>query len=420
MSLQPDVTKLDNGLRIVTDIIPHVETVTVGVWTDVGSRHERPDQNGLSHMLEHMAFKGTVKRTAREIAEVVENVGGYLNAYTSREHTTYYARLLKDDLPLGLNVLADILQNSTFETKELERERGVIIQEIGQSNDTPDDIVFDYFQQAAYPGQAVGRPILGTAGLVNSFSRDDLASYMSDHYKAEQMVVVASGNFDRDSFIAQVGAEFSDLGHAREVKGENATYLGGVQQENRDLEQVNLLIGFEGVSFDDPDYYAAQIMSMILGGGMSSRLFQEIRERRGLVYSIYSFMQSYVDGGSFAIHAGTGEAQVAELIPVVAEEMNKLALSVSMTEITRARAQMKAGLMMSLESTTSRMEQLGRQMMIFGRPVPHSEIMEKINQVDDVAIMRYMDRMLSGGKLSLAAVGPLGSLEDYDKVAARF
>ena len=190
--------------------------------------------------------------------------------------------------------------------------------------------------------------------------------------------------------------------------------------EERELEQVNLLIGFDGIPFDDPDFYAAQIMSMILGGGMSSRLFQEVRETRGLVYSIYSYMQSYMDGGSFAIHAGTGAEQVKELVPVVAEEMHKLSQSVTGQEVSRARAQMKAGLMMSLESTTSRMEQLGRQMMIFGRPLPHTEIMEKIDQVDDVAVMRYMDRLLTDNKLSLAAVGPLSHLEDYDKIAARF
>ena len=414
------VTTLNNGLRIVTDVMPHVETVTVGVWTDVASRHETLAQNGLSHMLEHMAFKGTKKRNARDIAEVIENVGGYLNAYTSREHTTYYARLLKDDLPLGLNVLADILQNSVFDPQELERERGVIIQEIGQSNDTPDDIVFDYFQEAAYPDQPVGRPILGTVERVNSFSRDDLNGYMSDHYKAEQMVVVASGNFNPDDFVEQVAEEFADLNPARDIKSETAIYHGGMQKQQRDLEQVNLLIGFEGIPFDDPDFYAAQIMSMVLGGGMSSRLFQEIREKRGLVYSIYCFMQSYVDGGSFAIHAGTGPEQVAELVPVVAAEMHKLSASVSAEEVNRARAQMKAGLLMSLESTTSRMEQLGRQMMIFGRPVPHAEIIEKIEQVDAVAVMRYMDRMLTDNKLSVAAVGPLDHLEDYDKIAARF
>ncbi|MCF6195067.1 MAG: insulinase family protein [Emcibacter sp.] len=414
------VTKLDSGLRVVCDVMPHVETVTVGVWTDVGSRHERPDQNGLSHMLEHMAFKGTKRRSARDIAEVVENVGGYLNAYTSREHTTYYARLLKEDLPLGLNVLADILQHSVFDDQELERERGVIIQEIGQSNDTPDDIVFDYFQEAAYPDQPVGRPILGTVDLVNNFSRNDLSDYMASHYKAEQMVVVASGNFDPDRFIEQVSAEFGTLEHTRDTTNDTACYQGGLKSQQRDLEQVNLLIGFEGIAYDDPDFYAAQIMSMILGGGMSSRLFQEIREKRGLVYSIYSFMQSYMDGGSFAIHAGTGPTQVAELVPVVAGEMHALSQSVTAQEVQRACAQMKAGLLMSLESTTSRMEQLGRQMMIFGRPVPHAEIIEKIDQVDEVAVMRYMDRMLSDNKLSLAAVGPLGALEDYDKIAARF
>jgi len=415
-----DVTILDNGLRIVTDIMPHVETATVGVWTDVGSRHEQPHQNGLSHMLEHMAFKGTKTRSARDIAEAIEDVGGYLNAYTSREHTTYYARLLKEDLPLGVNVLADILQNSIFDPQELERERGVIIQEIGQANDTPDDIVFDYFQEAAFPDQSVGRPILGTIDLVNGFSRDELAGYMSDHYKAEQMVVVASGNFNKDDFIAQVGTLFQGLGPARAGTCEKATYHGGAGLDERDLEQVNLLIGFEGVAFKDPDFYAAQIMSMILGGGMSSRLFQEVREKRGLVYSIYNFMQSYVDGGSFAIHAGTSPDQVKELIPVVAEEMHKLSQSVSMDEIMRARAQMRAGMMMSLESTTSRMEQLGRQMMIFGRPIPHAEIMAQINQVDDIAVMRYMDRMLDQNKLSLAAVGPLSHFEDYDKIAVRF
>lgn len=415
-----EVTILDNGLRIVTDFMPHVETATVGVWTDVGSRHEKAGQNGLSHMLEHMAFKGTKKRSARDIAEVVENVGGYLNAYTSREHTTYYARLLKGDLPLGLNVLADILQNSVFDNQELERERGVIIQEIGQSNDTPDDIVFDFLQEASYPNQPIGRPILGTVDLVNSFSRDDLAGYMADHYKAEQMVVVVSGNFDRDGFIEQVKQEFSGLDHARKINRQAASYHGGMALEERELEQVNLLIGFDGIPFDDPDFYAAQIMSMILGGGMSSRLFQEVRETRGLVYSIYSYMQSYMDGGSFAIHAGTGAEQVKELVPVVAEEMHKLSQSVTGQEVSRARAQMKAGLMMSLESTTSRMEQLGRQMMIFGRPLPHTEIMEKIDQVDDVAVMRYMDRLLTDNKLSLAAVGPLSHLEDYDKIAARF
>ena len=414
------ISTLDNGLRVVTDTMPHVETVTVGVWTDVGSNHESEPQNGLSHMLEHMAFKGTDRRNARDIAEEIENVGGYLNAYTSREQTTYYARLLKEDLGLGVDVLSDILQFSTFDPKELERERGVIIQEIGQANDTPDDIVFDMMQEAAYPDQPAGRPILGTIDRVRNFSRDDLASYMSHHYKADEMVLVAAGNVDHNRLLDLAGEKFTAIDRTRPGEKDEVIYKGGARLEDKDLEQVNLIFGFDGVSFDDPDYYTAQVMSMVLGGGMSSRLFQEVRENRGLVYSIYCFMQSYMDGGTFAIHAGTGPDQVAELIPVVAEEMHKLSQDVSAEEVNRARNQMKAGMMMAYENTTNRMEQLGRQMMIHGRHIPREEIIDKLDQVDSFAISRYMDRLLSDSRLSLGAIGPLRGLEDYDKVADRF
>jgi len=415
-----NVSTLDNGLRVVSDAMDHVETVTLGVWTDVGSRHETAAQNGLSHMLEHMAFKGTKRRSALDIAEVIENVGGYLNAYTSREHTTYYARLLKEDLNLGMDVLSDILQHSTFAEDELERERGVIIQEIGQANDTPDDIVFDLLQEAAYPDQPVGRPILGDVDRVNGFSRDDLASYMGDHYKAEQMVVVASGNLDHDRLVDMAAEKFADLDHARTSEKAEVDYHGGESRQEKDLEQVNLVLGFDGVAFDDPDYYAAQVMSMLLGGGMSSRLFQEVREKRGLVYSIYSFMQSYLDGGTFAIHAGTGPDQVAELIPVVADQLNQLSHQVSTEEVNRAKAQLKAGMLMARENTTSRMEALGRQMMIFGRPIPIEETIELLNDVDGIAVTRYVDRMLSQGPLSVGAIGPLGGLADYDNLKRLF
>ncbi|WP_138379340.1 M16 family metallopeptidase [Luteithermobacter gelatinilyticus] len=411
---------LDNGLRVVSDSMPHVETVTVGVWNDVGSRHENREQNGLSHMLEHMAFKGTTRRTARDIAEQIENVGGYLNAYTSREHTTYYARLLHEDLELGLDVLADILQFSTFDAEELERERGVIIQEIGQANDTPDDIVFDLMQEAAYPDQPAGRPILGTLDLVRRFQRHDLADYMGHHYKAEEMVLVAAGRVNHDQLVDLAEKKFSALQRRRDSRMEPISYIGGARLKDKDYDQVNLVFGFDGISYDDPDYYVAQIMSMILGGGMSSRLFQEVRERRGLVYSIYSFMQSYTDGGTFAIHAGTGPDQVNELIPVVAEEMHRLSQDVSAEEVSRARTQLKAGMMMAYESTTNRMEQLGRQMMIFDRPIPRQEILDSLDRVDETAVMRYMDRLLSSGPLTLGAIGPLKGLEEYDKIAARF
>ncbi len=415
-----EVTRLKNGLRVVTDRIPNVETVTVGAWTDVGSRCESAAENGLSHMLEHMAFKGTERRSALDIAEEVENVGGYLNAYTSREHTTYYARLLKEDLPLGVDVLSDILQHSTFALEELERERGVIIQEIGQAEDTPDDIVFDLMQQAAYPDQPMGRPILGTTQLVSGYSRDDLSGYMSRHYKAENMAVVAAGNLEHDEFVRMVEDQFSALDIKLEKEKTAAKYVGGHTFQNRDLEQVNLLFGFDGISFTDPDYYASQVMAMVFGGGMSSRLFQEVREKRGLVYSVYSFMASYADAGTFGIHAGTGPEQVSELIPVVAEEFQKLSQHVTDQEISRAKAQIKAAILMSLENTTSRMEQLGRQQMIYGRHVPREEILEEIERIDAGAIKDCASRLLRQSKLSLAAVGPLSSMPDYDNVSSLF
>ncbi len=266
-----EVTTLANGLRVVTDRISHVETVTVGTWVDVGSRCEQQRENGLSHMLEHMAFKGTTRRSALDIAEEVENVGGYLNAYTSREHTTYYARLLKEDLRLGVDVLADILQHSTFEQEELDRERGVIIQEIGQAEDTPDDVVFDLMQEAAYPAQPMGRPILGSINLVNGYGRSDLSGYMSHHYKAKNMAVTAAGNLDHALFVQMVEDHFTilDINQDKE-KSQPPIYDGDISMYNRDLEQVNLLFGFDGISFIDPDYYASQVLAMVFGGGMSS------------------------------------------------------------------------------------------------------------------------------------------------------
>ena len=415
MSVQ--TTTLKNGLRVVSDKLSHVETVTVGAWVDVGSRFEEQPENGLSHMLEHMAFKGTKRRTALDIAEEVENVGGYLNAYTSREHTTYYARLLKEDLALGVDVLGDILQNSTFAAEELERERGVIIQEIGQAEDTPDDVVFDLLQSAAYPEQPMGRPILGTIDLVNGFDRDDLANYMGNHYRAEQMAVVAAGNLDHDEFVNIVSNHFDGLQNDRATKKQKAVYSGGEKRMERDLEQVNLLFGLDGIPFNDPDYYTSQVMSTVYGGGMSSRLFQEVREKRGLVYSVYSYMGSYVDGGTFAVYAGTGPDQVKELVPVIADEFHKMIEYVSDEEVARAVAQIKAGILMSLESTTSRMEQLGRQQMIFGRHVPREEVLDKINQVNADAVQKCAERLLTDSRLSIGAIGPLDNLDDYQQIS---
>jgi predicted Zn-dependent peptidase len=318
------VTTLENGMRVLTDVMASVETVSIGVWVDVGTRHEPAEINGVAHLLEHMAFKGTERRSALDIAEEIEAVGGHLNAYTSREHTAYYAKVLKEDTALAVDILADILQHSVFDPKELERERTVILQEIGQAIDTPDDIIFDLFQERAFPEQAMGRPVLGRAEIIRRIDRDTVASYMRRHYAAPGMLLAAAGNVDHDKLVAMARRAFSQLPLERVARHEPARYQGGDLREPRDLEQVHVVLGFTGFPYGDADYYAASVVSSALGGGMSSRLFQEIREKRGLVYSIYSFTHAYSDGGLFGVYAGTGEEEVEELMPVLCQEIVKL------------------------------------------------------------------------------------------------
>lgn len=418
--MKAEVTTLANGLRIVSEFVPHVETATVGVWVDAGARHEDLESNGISHMLEHMAFKGTESRNAREIAEEIEAVGGYLNAYTSREQTTYYARVMKEDVPLGVDILSDILQHSVFDPAEVAREREVILQEIGQAIDTPDDLVFDLWQEAAFPDQPVGRSILGTPERVSSFDSDRIRGYMETHYRAPNMVVAAAGNLKHQKLVDLAEEAFGELSFDLAPGHGPAEYKGGEHRVDRDLEQVHLVIGFDGVAYDDPDYYAAQVFSTVMGGGMSSRLFQEIREVRGLAYSIYAFSSSFVDSGSFGVYAGTSAGQANELLQVTADELKRAIDDITADEAARARAQIKAGLLMSLESSSARMEQLGRQLLIFGRPIPTAELIERVMDVDIIALQRFGERLLTGGPATLAAVGPVGELHSYDAIMQRF
>jgi predicted Zn-dependent peptidase len=412
------LSTLPSGLRVATDRIDTVDTVSLGIWVDVGTRHEPPEVNGVAHFLEHMAFKGTERRSARAIAEEIEAVGGHLNAYTSRESTAYYAKVLKEDVPLALDILADILQHSAFDPEELERERTVILQEIGQANDTPDDIIFDYFQERAYPNQAMGRPVLGSPEIIRGLRREAVVTYLRDHYSAEKMVVAAAGNVEHERLVDLAATLLSELPAQRPVTTEPARYAGGERREERDLEQLHLVLGFPGVVLGDPDYYAASVLSTAFGGGMSSRLFQEIREKRGLVYAIHSFAHSYRDGGLFGIYAGTGEAEAAELVPALCEEAARLEDGFTTVELNRAKAQMKAGLLMSLESTSARCEQLAQHLLIHGTPFDPPEIVRRIEEVDDAAIRRLVARWHSAPP-TLAAVGPLSSLEEFDRVRAR-
>jgi predicted Zn-dependent peptidase len=414
-----DVTRLPNGMRVVTDRIPGVETAAIGVWVDSGTRHEARAVNGVAHLLEHMAFKGTRRRSAKAIAEEIETVGGHLNAYTSREQTAYYARILKEDVPLAVDLLSDILQHSVFDPAELERERTVILQEIGQALDTPDDLIFDRFQERAFPDQALGRSVLGESEIIRTIKRESVASYMAANYGASRMVLSAAGAVDHDAVVALAGEAFGALGDPSVAPFEPGTYAGGDYREEKDLEQVHLVLGFPGVGNTDPDYYALSALSTFLGGGMSSRLFQEIREKRGLVYSIYAFASSYADSGVFGVYAGTGEDEVAELMPVLCDEMARITEKVDEDELARARAQLKAGLLMGLESSSSRAEHNAQHMLIFGRPISTKELVAEIDAVDATAITRVAKRILSG-KPTFTALGPIARVEGYEAIERRF
>jgi predicted Zn-dependent peptidase len=414
------VTTLDNGLRVVVDPMPEVESASLGVWVACGTRHESEELNGMAHMLEHMAFKGTRSRSARSIAEEIENVGGSINAYTGREITAYHASVLKEDVGLGVEMVADILRNSVFDPDELQRERGVILQEIGQALDTPDDLIFDRFQATAFPGQPLGRPVLGTAETVGTIGREDLFAYLARHYTASNMVLSAAGRVEHDHIVDLANQFFGSVPRtpANADKPVPLAYVGGDGRETRELEQAHLVLGCQGIGYRDPDYFATAIYSTLFGGGMSSRLFQRIREERGLVYSIHCFNAAYADGGLFGIYAGTGADDIAELVPVVCQEFATVADTLSETELVRARNQIKAGTLMALESSSARCEQAARHLIIHGRPIPYAEIVARIEAVDQDAVRRVACRLL-GGQLTLAALGPIGALEPLDRIASR-
>jgi predicted Zn-dependent peptidase len=417
MSIQ--ITRLENGLRIITDTVPEMETVALGVWADVGTRHEDLQYNGVAHMVEHMMFNGTPTRTSRQIAEAVEDVGGQINAYTSREVTAYYIHLLKNDMPMAMDILSDILQRPTFPDKELEKERDVIIQEIGMTNDTPDDVVFDHYQETAYPSQALGAPILGRADIIADMKKETLYDYVHRFYTPQKLVISAAGKVDHDSFVDTARTMFADLPPDTNQTYQPARYEGGEKRIEKDLEQSHVVLGFQGVMRDDPDYYSAVILGTILGGGMSSRLFQEIREKRGLVYSIYSSHSSYHDDGQFEIYAGTGPESLNKLLPVACEEIVKIMQEpVSEAELNRAKSQIKAGILMSRESMLSRANRQAKFFINFNEAPDIKNLIAKIDAVTVYSVQKIAQRIFTG-KPTLSALGPIKGLEPYENIRAR-
>ncbi|TPW28694.1 M16 family metallopeptidase [Pararhizobium mangrovi] len=412
-------TRLANGLTVVTDTMPGIESVAIGVWVRSGSRNEGEAEHGVAHLLEHMAFKGTRKRTARRIAEEIENVGGEMNASTSTETTAYYARVLKDDVPLAVDILADILTESLFDEEELAREQNVILQEIGAASDTPDDIVYDHFAETAFRGQTIGRPILGTPETVLSFTPAQLRRYLETHYTADRLIVVAAGAVDHDDLVEQVEQRFRSLAPmpANTPDLTPAVYTGGDFRHERELMDAQVLIGFEGRPYHARDFYASQVLANILGGGMSSRLFQEVRELRGLCYSIYAFHWGFSDSGIFGIHAATGSKDLPILVPVILDELRKATGDIDQSEIERSRAQIRAALLMSQESPAARAGQVARQMLLYGRPISNDELMDRLENITPGRLTDLAGRLFFDTTPTFASIGPLEGLMDFDAVS---
>jgi predicted Zn-dependent peptidase len=411
-----EVSRLSNGLTVATETLPSIESVALGVWIKSGARNERDDEHGMAHLLEHMAFKGTARRSAFQIASEIENVGGEINAATSVETTSYYARVLTDDVPLAIDILADILTESKFDPDELQREQHVILQEIGAAHDTPDDIVFDKFTETAYRHQTIGRSILGTPETVKSFTSKQIHDYIERQYGAERMVVVAAGDVRHDEFVREVERRFGGFrSKAESVVPTYAQYIGGDFRENRDLMDAQIILGFEGRAYHVRDFYASQVLSMILGGGMSSRLFQEVREKRGLCYSVYAFHWGFSDTGIFGVHSATGQSDISKLIPIIVNELQKAGDDISEDELNRARAQYRAGLIMSGESASSRASQIARQLLLFGRPIAKEELMERLSALT-IGRLRDLSSRLFSTTPTIAAVGPVGKLAPYEAI----
>jgi predicted Zn-dependent peptidase len=407
-----NTTTLSNGLRVVTHRMAHLETASLGMWVATGARAELAHEHGLAHMLEHMAFKGTARRTARQIAEEIEAVGGGLNAVTSFESTDYFARVLRENVPLALDILADILQNPSFSEEDMTREKEVILQEIASVQDSPEDIVFELAQEAAFPDQPLGRTILGSPKSVRAMTRDDLIAYRAAAYATPSMVLGAAGAIDHDAIVAQAETLFSALPVSGERTCEPAHYVGGHRSLSRRFEQSHIVIGFEGPSFRADAYFPALIYSVLLGGGMSSRLFQEARERRGLCYDIHAFAWGFSDTGLFGVHAATGPGQVEELVRVIMTEVQTVATEgPGDDEMQRAKAQLKASLLMSLESSEARASQIARDTLLFGRPLSTAELIDRIEGVtrDDVGGLGAS--FLTAARPVTASVGPKGVSE---------
>jgi predicted Zn-dependent peptidase len=415
-----ETTCLPNGLNVVTHAMPHMETVALGIWVKAGARDERAEENGTAHFLEHMAFKGTKRRNARDIAEEIESAGGEINAATGMETTTYYARVLKNDWRMALDILADILTESVLDDAELERERDVILQEIAAANDQPDDLVFDLAQAASYGSHPLGRSILGTEQSVGTFNRQTILAWRNRNYWASRIVVAAAGNIDHRAFAAEAEKLMGHIERGQQPQREPPHFVPLEQSQQKPLDQTHVVLSFAAPGYRDPEIYQLQVLSNILGGGMSSRLFQEVREKRGLCYSVFSFGSAYEDAGQLGIYAASSPENAEELLDVTSGVMMSAAEQVSDAEVARAKAQIKSSLVMNLESASSRADQIARQFLAFGKVPEISTLVSKVDEVTGDEVRKLATKIFCNNTPSLSAVGQLSHMSTHARIANYF
>ena len=414
------VTRLPSGLRIVSENMDHLATVAVGIWIRCGSRDERDDEHGLAHLIEHMTFKGTKTRSARQIVEEIENVGGDLNAETTAESTSYFARVLKEDLPLAFDIIADLVANPLFDAQDLQREKEVVLQEIAGIEDNPEELVFDLFMQQAFPDHAIGRPILGAAESLKTFTPAHLHAFVKRHYHPAQIVVAAAGAVEHEALVQLAEKALAHL----EQNSQAAPlfppiYQGGNLREKRRLEQVHLVMGAKGVSFHDTQHEALHVLAQILGGGMSSRLFQELREKRGLCYDINAFFTPFSDTGIFGVYGGTGTDQLDDFMRVLLDEWQAVETTLEESEIIRAKAQIKVGMLVASESPGRRADQIARQMLALDQIPSRETLARRIEAVDRKALIQAL-KTLKASPPTFVILGPQGRLLDKSQLKARF
>tara|TARA_B100002052_G_scaffold183863_1_gene167499 strand:+ start:1874 stop:3127 length:1254 start_codon:yes stop_codon:yes gene_type:complete len=403
------LTKLKSDITILSDQFKS-KTLSLGLWLDVGSVSEKDNQVGIAHMLEHMAFKGTKSRNAYQIAREIEDIGGDINAYTGKERTAYYVRLLPENLDLGIDILSDILINSIFPRDEIERERGVIISEIGQSNDSPDDKVYENFVSTSFNGQSLGNSILGTEKTVNSFKQNDLVKFCDEFYNTSNLIIGVCGDFEKENFIQQVNEKFINFRLGLKTKKPIYRWCSGNFIEERDLEQSNIIFGLEGLCSSDKERYALRALTIIYGYGMSSKLFQEIREKRGLCYSIYGFCSQYSSSGTFGFSSGCSPENLEQLLECSIRELIKLRGNIREDDLKRAKLQLKSGLLMSQESSMSRLEQNVSSILTFNKIMTIDETIKNIEELNISKIENVLDKILQNIKPVLSIVGPNSSI----------